>query len=282
MAYNRKRPADTQEEAWVAAEDQFVLQQAKKKAAIRVKEGRARPIDWLAVTLRFIDPARNPFDDEVLDTDLDIVDPEGILEGLDETQLRDLEKDIDVYATLEKNQTNSDFWKTMAIICKDRRQKFKPQQGGRGQESVSAEVDRLFSSKSYTELNALEKQIKTKLQSNEPIDVEYWEGLLKSLISWKARVQLRQVSQSIVQSQLRGLRSQQEEDARNIKQELQSRLDGTRIGETTSTGQKIVDSELDPEPLLKPRSEDKGLQVQDESEFLGRVVKFFRPSTYRR
>lgn len=32
---------------WVAQEDIFVLKQAKKKAEIRVKEGRAKPIDWL-------------------------------------------------------------------------------------------------------------------------------------------------------------------------------------------------------------------------------------------
>ena len=35
---------------WVSQEDTFVLKQAKKKAEIRVKEGRAKPIDYLAVT----------------------------------------------------------------------------------------------------------------------------------------------------------------------------------------------------------------------------------------
>ena len=30
---------------WVAQEDDFVLRQAKKKAEIRVKEGRPKPID---------------------------------------------------------------------------------------------------------------------------------------------------------------------------------------------------------------------------------------------
>src|ERR1700716_4138317 len=42
---------DEKEREWVAQEDTFVLKQAKKKAEIRVKEGRAKPIDWLAVTL---------------------------------------------------------------------------------------------------------------------------------------------------------------------------------------------------------------------------------------
>ena len=78
-----KRSTNAAEEAWVADEDRFVLQQAKKKAALRVKGGRARPIDWLAVTLRFIDPTeKSILDEEVEDHELDIVDPEGVLEGL--------------------------------------------------------------------------------------------------------------------------------------------------------------------------------------------------------
>ncbi len=107
-----KRPApDVQEAAWVADEDRFVLQQAKKKAAIRVKGGRAQPVDWLAVTLAVIDPDNNPLDDDELeDADLDVIDPEGIFEGLDDGELADLEKGIDTYMTLESSRSNRDYW----------------------------------------------------------------------------------------------------------------------------------------------------------------------------
>jgi hypothetical protein len=101
---------DQQEREWVAQEDVFVLKQAKKKAEIRVKEGRARPIDWLTVTLRVIDPTRDPLDDEIADSDLDVVDPDGVFEGLSQTQLQDLEKDIDTFVNLETNAQNRDFW----------------------------------------------------------------------------------------------------------------------------------------------------------------------------
>lgn len=96
---------------WVAQEDTFVLKQAKKKAEIRVKEGRAKPIDWLAVTLRVIDPTRNPLDDQIPDSELDLVDPEGVFEGLSQAQLSELEKDIDTFLTLETAPQNRDFWK---------------------------------------------------------------------------------------------------------------------------------------------------------------------------
>lgn len=101
---------DAAEEAWVADEDRFVLAQAKKKAALRVKGGRAKPIDWLAVTLRFVDPTKELLDDEVEDHELEVVDPEGVLEGLDAEDLSQLEKEIENYLTLETNRSNREYW----------------------------------------------------------------------------------------------------------------------------------------------------------------------------
>jgi len=94
----------------VADEDRFVLAQAKKKAALRVKGGRAKPIDWLAVILRFVDPTKELLDDEVEDHELDVVDPEGVLEGLDAGELASLEKEIENYLALETNRSNRDYW----------------------------------------------------------------------------------------------------------------------------------------------------------------------------
>ena len=106
-----KRPvAEEQEAAWVADEGRFVLQQAKKKAAIRAKSGRAQPIDWLAVTLALVDPEGNPLDDELGDGDVDSLDPESVFEGLDQKQLTELEKGIDTYITLEGSRSNRDYW----------------------------------------------------------------------------------------------------------------------------------------------------------------------------
>lgn len=105
-----KRSTNAAEEAWVADEDRFVLQQAKKKAALRVKGGRAKPIDWLAVTLRFIDPTKSIHDEEVEDHELDVLDPEGVLEGLNAEDLSELDKEIENYLTLETNRSNREYW----------------------------------------------------------------------------------------------------------------------------------------------------------------------------
>ncbi|OCK83387.1 hypothetical protein K432DRAFT_347188 [Lepidopterella palustris CBS 459.81] len=276
-----KRSADSQEAAWVADEDRFVLQQAKKKAAIRVKGGRARPIDWLAVTLRVIDPTKNLLDDEVDDEELDIVDPEGVFEGLEETELVELEKDINTYITLETNPNNQDYWNTMKVICKDRRQMSKscaPE--ARGVSSVSADVDRLLGPKSYEQLETLEKQIRRKLDSNEPIDVDYWEHLLRSLLVWKAKAKLRRVSQAIISSRLETLRKQQQDEAAAVREKLKAILKDTEytVGGTGSIANLVLpmqlpyDSQLDPEPSLKLRPGDKNLESLEEKKFLDKIV----------
>lgn len=101
---------------WVDQEDVFVLKQAKKKAEIRVKEGRAKPIDYLAVNLRVIDGDRDPLDDEIPDDELDVVDPEGILENLNEKELGELQTDIEAYITLETNRVNNEFWRVGSTL----------------------------------------------------------------------------------------------------------------------------------------------------------------------
>lgn len=95
---------------WVSKEDEFVLKQSKKKAHIRVREGRAKYIDWLAVTLGVIDPTMDPLEDEKSDAEVDIVDPAGGFEGLSRAQLQELEKDIGTYITLELNGSNRRYW----------------------------------------------------------------------------------------------------------------------------------------------------------------------------
>ena len=100
---------------WVAKEDDFVLQQSKKKAHIRVREGRAQSIDWLAVTLGVIDPTRDPLEEDSDESDIEVVDPSGVFEGLDLPQLQDLGKDIETYMALESNQNNRRYWKVRLV-----------------------------------------------------------------------------------------------------------------------------------------------------------------------
>ncbi|CCF35895.1 hypothetical protein CH063_07586 [Colletotrichum higginsianum] len=160
---------DEQSRQFVADEDKFVLKQAKKKADIRVREGRAKPIDLLAFNLRFIDSDRDVFDDDDADLHINVPSPEDVLQGLGESQLQELDADMT---------------------------------------TVSEDVDKILRPKTYEQLDTLESQIKAKLRSNDDIDVDYWEQLLRSLLVWKAKAKLKKVYEAISESKAAMLKLQ--------------------------------------------------------------------------
>ena len=267
----RKRPAETQEEAWVADEDRFVLQQSKKKAALRVRAGRAKPIDYLAVSLGAIDANRGGFEEEDDDNNAAVVSPEGVFERLGDEELEELEKGIDTYLALEKQRNSRDYWHTMKLVCNDRRKAALGHgPSARGLSSVAPELDRVLAPKTLQELEALEKQVKHKLRTDDSIDVDYWENLLKRLSVHKAKAKLRQVSLEIVGARLATLRKQQVHAAAELRLLVQRSVAGAQdedgaLGDSTTP--------FDPEPSLKLTQEDKSLTVVEESSFMAQLLK---------
>ena len=253
---------------WVSKEDEFVLKQSKKKAKIRVREGRARPIDWLAVVLLVVDEEKDLLDSEDDAAELEIVDPEVVIEEVPVAELQELEREIDHYRILESNDSNCIYWKSLMTVCKSRRERLDPSQsGGRGMNSVSGDVERLLGPKSLDELRGLERQVHDKLESNEPIDEEYWEQLLDNIHVYKAKAHLQDFYRVVIDSRLRKLKRQQIGAARVLQNDLKSSEDGAGPND----GRAAYSREIDPEPMLKISAEDKNLDVLDESTFLARL-----------
>ena len=67
---------------WLAKEETFQLDQERARAAIRIKEKRAKAIDFLALNLRYVNPIADDDpeaqDDDGLEIDLD--EPYNIIE----------------------------------------------------------------------------------------------------------------------------------------------------------------------------------------------------------
>ncbi|KAL1869466.1 hypothetical protein VTK73DRAFT_3081 [Phialemonium thermophilum] len=198
---------DEQSRQFVADEDKFVLRQSKKKADIRVREHRAKPIDFLAFNLRFIDTDRDVFDDDDADAGIAVPSPWALLEKLNESQLKELDGDISSYLTLETNPRNREYWTALLTLSNDRQQKLSPRgPEGRAVNSVASDIDKILAPKTFEQLEALEKQIRAKLKSTEPIDTDYWEELLKNLLVWKAKAQLKKIYESIISARVELLR----------------------------------------------------------------------------
>ncbi|RSL64983.1 hypothetical protein CEP54_004475 [Fusarium duplospermum] len=210
---------DEQSRQFVADEDKFVLKQSKKKADIRVREGRAKPIDYLAFNLRYIDSDRDVFDDDDADIDIDVPAPGDVITSLDAEQIAELDSDIASYHVLETNATNREYWKSLQTLCADRKAKLNPHgHDQRVVSSVSGDIDKILAPKTHDQLEALEKQIKAKLQSNEDIDTDYWEQLLRSLRVWKARAKLGQVYEAIKKNRLDQLKDRDPAKANAVGQ----------------------------------------------------------------
>ena len=169
----------------------------------------------------------------------------------------------------------------MKVICKDHQSNLEPTKPlGRSVNAVSLDVERLLGPKSLEQLIILEKQINSKLQSDEPIDVEYWEQLLRSIAVYKAKAELGKVYKSIIEGRLQGLRLEQHREAESARENLSLVLVGADAckpssakGEAPSMPHVGYMPVLDPEPHLKLRSQDKALDVITEREFLNNIVR---------
>ena len=111
---------------------------------------------------------------------------------------------------------------------------------GRPVAAISTEVETLLSPKSPTELAKLENQVKKKLSSDEPIDVEYWEQLLQNITVYKARAELKQLDHWLMAGRSARYRHQQRQEASASKSHVATLLAG--IGESTSVQEISVSS----------------------------------------
>ena len=80
----------------------------------------------------------------------------------------------------------------MMVVCKDwlERLRASREKGRDVTAAVEKDVTAILDGKSPEQLSQLQRQIQAKLTSGEPVDVDYWEGLLRHLLVWKAKVSL--------------------------------------------------------------------------------------------
>ncbi|KAH7105650.1 mid region of cactin-domain-containing protein [Auriculariales sp. MPI-PUGE-AT-0066] len=219
---------------WIAKDDDFQLDQERTRAAIRLKDKRAKAVDFLALNLKYASPnfgedadeEQQVLDDAGLEIDLD--EPYTIFENLTIEQVDELHDDIQHYLSLEKDDLNKEFWTNMMVVCKNWMERLRSAQSlGRDQlaqnAAVESDIDKLLTGKTYDQLVLLQRQVQAKLGSGEPVDSDYWEGLLKSLLVWKAKSKLKALHEIVVRNRLEQLRKRQRDEAFVAQQELLQR-----------------------------------------------------------
>ncbi|XP_022610661.1 cactin isoform X2 [Seriola dumerili] len=221
---------------WAEQEDNFHLHQAKLRSKIRIRDGRAKPIDLLAKYISAEDD----------DLAVEMHEPYTFLNGLTVTDMDDLLEDIKVYMELEQGK-NVDFWRDMTTITEDEISKLrKLEASGKGpgdrregiNTAVSTDVQTVFKGKTYSQLQALHLNIETKIRAGgSNLDIGYWESLLQQVRVYMARARLRERHQDVLRQKLFKLKQEQGVESEPlfpiIKEEPQSDEDEERAGEQT-------------------------------------------------
>ncbi|XP_024093874.3 splicing factor Cactin [Pongo abelii] len=210
---------------WEEQEDNFHLQQAKLRSKIRIRDGRAKPIDLLAKYISAEDD----------DLAVEMHEPYTFLNGLTVADMEDLLEDIQVYMELEQGK-NADFWRDMTTITEDEISKLrKLEASGKGpgerregvNASVSSDVQSVFKGKTYNQLQVIFQGIEGKIRAGGPnLDMGYWESLLQQLRAHMARARLRERHQDVLRQKLYKLKQEQGVESEPLfpilKQESQS------------------------------------------------------------
>ncbi|TFK00209.1 ADP-ribosylation factor 6-like [Platysternon megacephalum] len=193
---------------WEEQEDNFHLHQAKLRSKIRIRDGRAKPIDLLAKYISAEDD----------DLAVEMHEPYTFLNGLTVSDMEDLLEDIQVYMELEQGK-NVDFWRDMTIITEDEIAKLrKLEASGKGpgerregvNASVSSDVQSVFKGKTYNQLQVIFQGIEGKIRAGGPnLDIGYWESLLQQLKAYMARARLRERHQDVLRQKLYKLKQEQ-------------------------------------------------------------------------
>ncbi|KAF9182681.1 hypothetical protein BGZ50_004778 [Haplosporangium sp. Z 11] len=209
---------------WQAQEEEFHLKQAKRRAEIRIKSNRAKPIDILATNIKLISENDDDMeeDEDDIGLEIDVEEPYTIFDNLSLDEVQELFHDIKFYLSLDKDENSVDFWRAMLIVCEDKISELDPSRAEQGvlAPRIAEDIAAKLAGKSYEELTLLQGQIQRKLGAGGAIDVDYWEALLKTLIVWKAKAKLNMIHQVILQKRLEQLKTRQLREAEKEKAEL--------------------------------------------------------------
>ncbi|XP_030381525.1 cactin [Scaptodrosophila lebanonensis] len=199
---------------WQRQEDQFHLEQARLRSEIRIRDGRAKPIDLLA---QYVAAGNAALEDAL---EMQMHEPYILLHGLNIDELEDLLVDIKVYEELEQGK-HMDFWNDMIIIVQDELQKQQKMQQSDANvlnqrrdgihQSVVKDVADIFRGKNAQQLEEMRSRIEAKIGGRaDGVDISYWESLLSQLKAHMARARLRDRHQQLLREKLLTLKRETE------------------------------------------------------------------------
>lgn len=245
---------------WARQEDAFHLHQARLRSQIRIRDGRAKPIDLLAWYVS---------SEECVDA-LEMHEPYTYLNGLQSQDLEDLLEDIKVYKELENN-ANQAYWEDVQTIVLDELSKLRrlaaPDARRDGvHQAVADDVTQIFKGKTGAQLEALQTQIEQKISGrHDGVDVGYWESLLSQLKAHMSRARLRDRHQTNLRRKLQLLKQEQGVQPVQPDQAVQPEQQEQAV---QSVQQELAEQSEQQEQPVQPAQHEQELQAAQHSQEL--------------
>ena len=268
---------------WARKEEEFHLQQQRQRSAIRLVEGREKPVDVLAKNVLMFglsDQERenraavkyqekyNALNElETLEAELE--KPQDLLKVLKLNELEELALDIDTFRRLEseggstgRDSTVLRYWDNLYLVVQDEIHYLKDG-GEKGPEATTInEIRKLFTGQSEADLAMTRKDFEDKIRktahaaafdSSGQVNTDYWKTALEQLNVHVAKMELSDLHNRMLVRQLERLELKKEEmEAAEARGEKKEAVD--KAEEETSMVPKNVD------PGFGDLEEELGLQ----------------------
>lgn len=276
---------------WIRKEEEFHLTQQKQRSAIRLVEGREKPIDILAknVLLFFGSSSSSSASDDphqvgvkyrekynaleemqALEAELD--EPQNILKNLRIDELRSLLEEVQNFCQLEREAGSSErseileYWEALEKNVKDEITCI--QTGGENgtHSKMARDVYEMLDGKSKAALIKMKEEIIAKLSSNttttlSSADLDYWRNVLRHLEVYRAKQDLSEMHSKMLVKQLEKLEKRKEALAEESSADiLTQKMDSSGDNNTKSNGER---------PSNTDNSISSGLPTGDLEEELG-------------
>ena len=235
---SRMREQENYDE-WVQKEEEFHLRQHQQRSAIRLVEGREKPIDVLAKNVLLFGLTdkessnkenasgvkyREKYNalEEVEALEAELEEPHLFLRHLKIEELEELQAEVRAFCFLEReanpsNMENSvlKFWEALKIVIEDEMERIRTG-GNTGAYSVlSKDICNLFEGKSTSTLNQMKEEIEAKIAKSTNIenigeggllaDIDYWRNVLHHLRIFTAKMDLSEMHSKMLVRQLEKL-----------------------------------------------------------------------------
>jgi hypothetical protein len=221
---------------WARKEEAFHLQQQRQRSAIRLVQGREKPIDVLAKNLllfgltedeKTLRGAAVKYKEttnamsELGNLQAELEEPFIILQKLKAEELKEVLGEIDAFLSLERQVQDKEsidtssvlrYWEALKVVTLDEIQIVKTG-GNDGSHAAQAnEIAKIFDGQSSADLQQMQSEVRDKVSSNDAnLDRSYWQSVADQLAVHLAKAQLSITHSKMLVRQLEKLEQKRDE-----------------------------------------------------------------------